>query len=136
MSTLKLCSRCVAEGDMRTHFEKFKAEIFQSNLAVVEGWKTIAEKKGITPAQLCIAWVASLGPTMIPLPGSSYVFLLVLCLEAACFGASPPRSLINMNDLLTTGQSVYQNVRKCNWQGLVNEKKPGCHLSQFRKRGL
>lgn len=44
---------------------------FKHNMAIVEGIKAIAEKKGVTPAQLSIAWVAALGPHVIPLPGSS-----------------------------------------------------------------
>ena len=31
----------------------------------------IAAKKGITPAQLCLAWVCALGDKVIPIPGSS-----------------------------------------------------------------
>ena len=41
------------------------------NLALVDSLGAIAQKKGITTAQLCIAWVAALGPHVIPLPGSS-----------------------------------------------------------------
>ncbi|KAE9397423.1 aldo/keto reductase [Gymnopus androsaceus JB14] len=59
------------EGDHRAGYERFKEENIKANLAIVDSLKAIAEKKGITPAQLAIAWVASLGPTMIPLPGSS-----------------------------------------------------------------
>lgn len=34
-------------------------------------FQTIAEKKGITNAQLSIAWVSSLGSNIVPIPGSS-----------------------------------------------------------------
>ncbi|KAE9397410.1 putative oxidoreductase, partial [Gymnopus androsaceus JB14] len=61
----------LAKSDPRAHFTRFKEENFEANYAIVEGISAIAEKKGITPSQLCIAWVASLGPHMIPLPGSS-----------------------------------------------------------------
>ncbi|THH16563.1 hypothetical protein EW146_g4111 [Bondarzewia mesenterica] len=44
------------------------------NFAIVDALKLIADKKGITTAQLSLAWVASRGPHVIPLPGSSYVF--------------------------------------------------------------
>ncbi|CDO72841.1 hypothetical protein BN946_scf185002.g26 [Trametes cinnabarina] len=57
--------------DMRRHFSRFQGENFKHNLAIVEAVKAIAAKKGVTPAQLCIAWVASRGPHVIPLPGSS-----------------------------------------------------------------
>ncbi|THH16554.1 hypothetical protein EW146_g4106 [Bondarzewia mesenterica] len=46
-------------------------EDMKHNFAIVNALKAIADKKGITAAQLCIAWVATLGPQLIPLPGSS-----------------------------------------------------------------
>ena len=62
--------------DVRRRLTRFREpEYFKHNLALVDALKAIAEKKGITPAQLCIAWVGSLGPKVIPLPGSSCVFL-------------------------------------------------------------
>ncbi|KLO12597.1 Aldo/keto reductase [Schizopora paradoxa] len=59
------------EKDFRRNMTKFKGENFEHNMAVVDGLKEIADKKGITPAQLCVAWVCSLGPNVIPLTGSS-----------------------------------------------------------------
>jgi pyridoxine 4-dehydrogenase len=59
---------------MRHHMTRFKDdEIMQYNFAIVDKIKTVAEKKGVTPAQLCLAWVSSLSPVMLPIPGSSYV---------------------------------------------------------------
>ncbi|RPD59578.1 aldo/keto reductase [Lentinus tigrinus ALCF2SS1-6] len=59
------------EGDLRRNFSLFQEENLKANLAITEALKVIAARKGITPAQLSIAWVASLGPHMIPLPGAS-----------------------------------------------------------------
>ncbi|KAJ3735039.1 aldo/keto reductase [Lentinula guzmanii] len=61
----------IPEDDMRAKYDRFKEENFNKNLAIVNRLKAIAMEKKVTAAQLCIAWVASLGPTMIPLPGSS-----------------------------------------------------------------
>ena len=59
---------------MRRRFTRFnKEEYFKHNMAIVDTLKTLAEKKGVTPAQLTLAWVASLSPKVIPIPGSSYV---------------------------------------------------------------
>jgi pyridoxine 4-dehydrogenase len=33
----------------------------------------IADKKGISSASLCLAWVSSLGPNVIPIPGTTFV---------------------------------------------------------------
>ncbi|KAJ3993877.1 aldo/keto reductase [Lentinula boryana] len=62
----------IPEGDMRSKYDWFKEESFNKNLAIVNRLKGIAmEEKVTAAAQLCIAWAASLGPTMIPLPGLS-----------------------------------------------------------------
>ncbi|KAF5387562.1 hypothetical protein D9757_006508 [Collybiopsis confluens] len=61
------------QGDLRSQMTRFREENFKANWAIVEGLKSVAEKKDVTPAQLSIAWVASLGPHMLPLPGSSKV---------------------------------------------------------------
>ncbi|THU84502.1 aldo/keto reductase [Dendrothele bispora CBS 962.96] len=61
----------LAKGDIRGHLTRFKEENMKHNFALVDGLKAIATKKGITSAQLCLAWISSLGPTMVPLPGSS-----------------------------------------------------------------
>ena len=53
----------------------FRMEYFDNNLANANAIRAFAEKKGITPAQLAIGWVANLGPHVLPLPGSSYVSL-------------------------------------------------------------
>ncbi|KAK7693340.1 hypothetical protein QCA50_002908 [Cerrena zonata] len=64
-------SEDVPEGDFRRGFTRFKEEYFKANYAIVDALTTIAQRKNITPVQLCIAWVSSLGEKVIPLPGSS-----------------------------------------------------------------
>jgi len=59
----------LTEGDFRKGLDRFDA----ANEKVVDIIKGLATKRGITPAQLCIAWVAALGPHVIPIPGSSHV---------------------------------------------------------------
>ena len=60
-------------GDPRHRLTRFQEDIFQHNLALVDAVKAIAEKKGVTPGQLALAWVLSRGPHVIPIPGSWYV---------------------------------------------------------------
>ncbi|EJD07504.1 aldo/keto reductase [Fomitiporia mediterranea MF3/22] len=59
------------DGDIRRHSARFQEENMKHNQAIVDGVKSLAEKKGITPAQLCITWVSALGPHVVPIPGSS-----------------------------------------------------------------
>ncbi|KAF8274160.1 NADP-dependent oxidoreductase domain-containing protein [Lactarius quietus] len=59
------------EGDGRRKFSRFQDENIGNNLQLVDSLSSIAARKGITLAQLCIAWVGALGDHVIPLPGSS-----------------------------------------------------------------
>ncbi|KAH9951869.1 aldo/keto reductase [Amylocystis lapponica] len=59
------------EEDFRRHFTRFNEENLAHNLAFVNALVAIAERKRITPAQLSLAWVASLGSHVLPMPGSS-----------------------------------------------------------------
>ncbi|KAI0055772.1 aldo/keto reductase [Artomyces pyxidatus] len=61
------------DGDYRRNFTRFKEENMRHNLAMLDALKAIASKKGVTPAQLSIAWVSARGPHVIPLPGSSNI---------------------------------------------------------------
>ncbi|KZT26310.1 aldo/keto reductase [Neolentinus lepideus HHB14362 ss-1] len=62
----------IPEGDMRRHFGRFQPHNFEHNLALVKDLSAVAERKKVSPAQLCIAWVAQLAPQMISIPGSSH----------------------------------------------------------------
>ena len=57
-------------GDMRRHLTRFEEETFKHNYALVDAVKAIAARKGITAAQLALAWVISRGPHVVPIPGS------------------------------------------------------------------
>ncbi|GAA5998710.1 aldo/keto reductase family protein [Rhodotorula paludigena] len=61
----------IPEGDFRRTFDKFSDEHFEHNMQLVRKLTAIAEKKGITPAQLSIAWVRAQDPLVVPLPGST-----------------------------------------------------------------
>jgi len=61
----------IPEGDFRSRLTRFSEDNMPHNVQIVSRLLAIAEKKSVTPAQLCIAWVAALGPHVIPLPGSS-----------------------------------------------------------------
>ncbi|KAF9821375.1 hypothetical protein IEO21_00621 [Rhodonia placenta] len=61
----------LSDTDFRRMLTRFKDEYIKGNLVIVEELKALAAKRNITPAQLAIAWVASLGDHVIPLPGSS-----------------------------------------------------------------
>ncbi|KAA1476979.1 aldo/keto reductase [Dentipellis sp. KUC8613] len=59
-------------GDFRLRLSRFKEDAMAHNFALVDALVGVAAKKGITPAQLAIAWVSARGPHVVPLPGSSH----------------------------------------------------------------
>jgi aryl-alcohol dehydrogenase-like predicted oxidoreductase len=59
-----------AGGDFRAHSPRFQAGNIDTNLALVEALRKIATEKGISVAQLAIAWVAAQGPDIVPVIGA------------------------------------------------------------------
>lgn len=53
------------------HFPRFQGENLIKNLATVEVLKDMAREKGVTPAQLAIAWVNAQGEHIMPLVSMS-----------------------------------------------------------------
>jgi len=60
----------LAPDDWRRNNPRFQGENFQRNLDVVKKIEEIAREKGVTPAQLAIAWVMAHGDDIVPIPGS------------------------------------------------------------------
>jgi aryl-alcohol dehydrogenase-like predicted oxidoreductase len=58
------------EGDFRRHGPRFTGENLEANRARAAKVGEIAEDKGITPAQLAIAWVLAQGDDLVPIPGT------------------------------------------------------------------
>jgi aryl-alcohol dehydrogenase-like predicted oxidoreductase len=60
--------------DFRRKMPRFSDDAFDSNLAVVELVKSVAEQQGATPAQVALAWLRyrakTLGVTAVPIPGT------------------------------------------------------------------
>jgi aryl-alcohol dehydrogenase-like predicted oxidoreductase len=61
----------LAANAYQSHFTRFQGENLIKNLEKVEVLKTMAKKKGYTPAQLAIAWVNAQGDDIMPLVSMS-----------------------------------------------------------------
>ena len=53
-------------NDSRRFFPRYQGENFYKNLTLVEELKSLADVKGVTPAQLALAWVLAKGVVVIP----------------------------------------------------------------------
>ncbi|MEU8331021.1 aldo/keto reductase [Micromonospora sp. NPDC048839] len=56
--------------DFRTHLPRFAGANLDRNLALVDALRAIAEARGVTVAQIAIAWVLSRGATIVPVIGA------------------------------------------------------------------
>jgi aryl-alcohol dehydrogenase-like predicted oxidoreductase len=59
-----------ADDDFRKYHPRFQGANFQRNLDLVERVRELAREKGVTPAQLALAWVLSRGDEVVPIPGT------------------------------------------------------------------
>ena len=56
--------------DFRRGSPRFEGDNFQRNLDLVAEVGTIAAAKGVTPAQLALAWLLAKGDDVVPIPGT------------------------------------------------------------------
>ncbi|MCS6625455.1 aldo/keto reductase [Roseibacterium beibuensis] len=63
----------LAPDDFRRSNPRFTGDNFQKNLDLVEAVKGIAADKGVTAAQLALAWVLARGEHLVPIPGTRRV---------------------------------------------------------------
>jgi aryl-alcohol dehydrogenase-like predicted oxidoreductase len=63
-------------GDFRAMTPRFQGENFDHNLEVVEKVAAVAAAKGVTPAQLALAWVLAQGADVVPIPGTKRITYL------------------------------------------------------------
>src|SRR4051794_16706377 len=62
--------RKLAADDFRAHSPRFQGDNLRHNLDLVEALRKVAEEKGVSVAQIAIAWVLSRGEDIVPLVGA------------------------------------------------------------------
>ena len=60
----------LSEDDWRRTNPRFQGENFQRNLDLVRAIEELAREKGVTPAQLALAWVPARHDHVVPIPGT------------------------------------------------------------------
>jgi len=58
-------------NDFRNVVPRFTPEARKANFALVEVLKTLAAAKGVSPAQLALAWLLAQKPWIVPIPGTT-----------------------------------------------------------------
>jgi aryl-alcohol dehydrogenase-like predicted oxidoreductase len=60
----------LSEDDYRRFTPRFEGDHLERNIGIVERIDTLARDKGVTPAQLALAWVHAKGDDIVPIPGT------------------------------------------------------------------
>lgn len=58
------------DGDFRKNLPRFQGANFEQNLQTVNALEAFAKEKGITAAQLSLAWLLAQGEDIVPIPGT------------------------------------------------------------------
>lgn len=61
------------EDDWRRSNPRFQEEALRENLRLADRVRELANERGITPAQLALAWVHAKGQDIVPIPGTKRV---------------------------------------------------------------
>ena len=57
--------------DFRNLVPRFTPEARKANMAIVDVVKSVATRKGATPAQIALAWLLAQKPWIVPIPGTT-----------------------------------------------------------------
>lgn len=58
------------EGDFRASLPRFSDANLTTNRPIVDAMRIIAAKKGLSPAQIALAWLMAQGRDIVPIPGT------------------------------------------------------------------
>lgn len=61
-------------NDFRSNLPRFQADALEKNLELVKLLEKMASEKGITPAQLALAWILAQKEWIIPIPGTTKLY--------------------------------------------------------------
>lgn len=84
---------------------RFQAENFDANAALVATLERLAAEKGVTAAQLALAWVLNQGDDIVPIPGARKLHHLEQNAAAADIVLSPAE-LARLEEVIPAGQVV------------------------------
>lgn len=76
-------------SDFRNSVPRFSPEAREANAELIRLVDAIAKNKGVTPAQIALAWLLAQRPWIVPIPGTSKLHRLRENLGAASVGLSP-----------------------------------------------
>jgi aryl-alcohol dehydrogenase-like predicted oxidoreductase len=95
----------LSEGDYRRFTPRFQGDNLEANVAIVERIDELAQEKGVTPAQLALAWVLAQGRDIVPIPGTKHRKYLEENVAAADVELTP-EDLARLDEAVPAGAAV------------------------------
>jgi aryl-alcohol dehydrogenase-like predicted oxidoreductase len=105
------------DADARHHHPRFQPENLARNLELLERLERLAHEKGVTPAQLALAWVLHQGPDVVPIPGTKkrrYLEENVAATEVALSADE----LARLDEALPPGATAGQRYREAEMKAI------------------
>lgn len=88
-----------AEDDVRRAHARYAGEAFEHNRGLVRSLEQLAAERGVTTAQLALAWLLAQGDDVVPIPGTKRVAYLEQNVAAAAVELTP-------DDVATIGAAI------------------------------
>jgi aryl-alcohol dehydrogenase-like predicted oxidoreductase len=76
-------------NDIRGAWPRFQPQAIKSNIRIVEALNEFGKTRGMTSSQICLSWMLSKYPFIVPLPGTTKLSHLEEDLRAADFVLTP-----------------------------------------------
>ena len=114
----------LAGNDFRAHSPRFQGENAERNLKLVDALRQIADAKGVSVAQIAIAWVASQGKDIVPLIGARRRERLTEALGALSV-ALDANDLAAIEQAVPKGAAAGDRYAAAQMAHLDSEKRPG-----------
>ena len=73
----------LSDQDYRRSVPRFSQNSIDANMVLVEAVRELADERGVTPAQIAIAWILAQRPWIVPIPGTTKLHRLDENLGAA-----------------------------------------------------
>jgi len=110
-------------GDWRAHSPRFQGDNADRNLALVEALRRIAEARGVSVAQLAIAWVLAQGDDIVPLVGARRRGQLAEALGALALRLTPA-DLAAIEAAVPNGAAAGERYAPAQMAQLDSERSP------------
>ncbi len=107
--------------DLRARFPRFASPNLEHNLDLVEALRGVADEKGVTVAQLAIAWVVTQGTDIVPLVGARRRMSLSEAL-GACDVTLTSADLARIEAAVPSGAGAGQRYAPQSMQDLDSER--------------